>query len=101
MRIEQRGRDWVRTWAFPVDERKTKREGFDANAVSGSMTADDEYPGCPHCGETVFVQCRCGKIGCAGGVRYHSNYADYTCPWCRDEIAVQGAYEFNVSGGGY
>jgi hypothetical protein len=26
IRIEERGHDWVRTWAFKIDERKAKRE---------------------------------------------------------------------------
>jgi hypothetical protein len=59
IRIEQRGKDWVRTWAFPINERKAKREGFDANTVSGSMDAAGEYPGCPHCGDKGFVKCGC------------------------------------------
>jgi transcription elongation factor Elf1 len=101
MRIEQRGRDWVRTWAFPINERKAKREGFDANTVSGSMEPTDEYPGCPHCGNIGFVQCGCEKIGCAGGVQAHGDYADYTCPWCGEDIELEAADGFDVSGGGY
>ncbi|MDR2783642.1 MAG: hypothetical protein LBB48_07390 [Treponema sp.] len=101
IRIEQRGRDWVRTWAFPIDERKAKREGFDANTVSGSMDADDEYPGCPHCGSDGFVQCGCEKIGCAGGVRDHGDHADYTCPWCGEDIELEDVSSFDVKGGGF
>ncbi|MDR3139182.1 MAG: hypothetical protein LBT95_05855 [Treponema sp.] len=101
MRIEQRGGDWVRTWAFPLDERRAKHEGFDANTVSGSMNADGEYPGCPHCGSDGFVQCGCGKIGCAGGVGNHGNYAKYTCPWCGSRCDLSAAEIFDVSGGGY
>jgi hypothetical protein len=101
IRIEQRDKDWARTWAFPIDEPKAKREGFDANTVSGSMNADDEYPGCPHCGDTGFVKCGCKKIGCGGGVRNHGDYADYTCPWCGGQGKIQIADRFDVSGGGY
>jgi len=101
IRIEQRGRDWVRTWAFPMDERKAKREKFDANAVTGSMNADDEYPGCPHCGAKGFVQCGCGKIGCNGGIRDCGDYAEYTCPWCGDTGELQNADSFDVSSGDY
>jgi hypothetical protein len=101
IRIEQRGRDWVRTWAFPIDERKAKREGFDANTVTGSMDADDDYPGCPHCGSGGFVQCGCGKIGCAGGLQDHGDYAEYTCPWCGEYGEVAASDSFDVSGGGY
>ena len=101
VRIEQRGNDWRRTWAFPIDERKAKREGFDANTVTGSMDADDKYPGCPYCKSFGFVQCGCGKIGCMGGVRVHGDYADYTCPWCGNTGTLNNADSFNVSGGGY
>jgi hypothetical protein len=101
IRIEQRGRDWLRTWAFPIDEGKAQREGFDANTVSGSMDVDDEYPGCPYCGNIGFIQCSCGKIGCAGGVRNYGDYAGCTCPWCGDSGIVAVAGSFDVSGGGY
>jgi DNA-directed RNA polymerase subunit RPC12/RpoP len=102
IRIEQRGGDWIRTWAFPMDERKAKREKFDANTITGSLEEDDKYPGCPHCGSMGFVQCGCEKIGCNGGVRvYDDDTAEYTCPWCGNEIGLQAADSFDVSGGGY
>ena len=101
IRIEERGRDWVRTWAFPIDERKATREGFAANTVTGSMNADDAFPGCPHCGSVGFVQCGCGKISCDGGVINRGNYADFTCPWCNEKISLQAANSFDVAGGGY
>jgi hypothetical protein len=101
IRIEQRGRDWVRTWAFPIGERKAKREGFDVNTVSGSMNADDEYPGCPYCGSIGFVQCSCGKIGCMGDVRDHGDHVEYTCPWCGNTGTLKAADSFDVSGEGY
>jgi len=96
IRIEQRGNDWVRTWAFPIDEQKAKHEGFEANMVTGSMNAVEGYPGCPHCGSSSFVQCSCRKIGCWIG-----SEGTYTCPWCKKEGKVQIADRFDVSGGGY
>ena len=101
MRTEQRGNDWIRTWAFPIDESKAKREGFDANTISGSLNVDDEYPGCPHCGYIGFVQCQCGKIGCNGGVIQRNDNAEYTCPWCKQSDTVVYVNNFNVSGEGY
>jgi transcription elongation factor Elf1 len=98
IRIEQRENDWVRTWAFPIDEQKAKHEGYDANKVTGSMNAVDNYPGCPHCGSSGFVQCSCGKIGCWIGAE---GTTKYTCPWCKKESEVQIADRFDVSGGGY
>ena len=96
MRVEKRGNDWVRTWAFPIDEQKAKHEGFEANKVSGSMNAVDDYPGCPYCGQKNFVHCICGKISCWGD---ESNI--FTCPWCGQTGEVQIAENFDVKGGGY
>jgi uncharacterized Zn-finger protein len=92
----------VPTWAFPIDERKAKHEGFDANTVNSSMNPDDNYPGCPYCGERVdFTRCSCGKIGCGGGVRDYGDYREYTCPWCGAEFRPRHVDKIDVSGGGY
>ena len=96
MRVEKRGNDWVRTWAFPIDEQKAKQEGFEANKVSGSMNAVDDYPGCPYCGTRSFVHCSCGKISC-----WSSESKKHTCPWCGQTSEVQIAEKFDVKGGGY
>jgi len=97
MRVEKRGNDWVRTWAFPIDEQKAKHEGFEANKVSGSMNAVDDYPGCPYCGQSGFVQCGgCDKISC-----WSNESNKFTCPWCGNSGEVQKAENFNVKGGGY
>jgi len=101
IRIEQRGRDWVRTWAFPLDERKAAREGYSASSSVTLSGADDDYPGCPHCGSGGIVLCGCEKIGCAGGIRSYTDYEEYTCPWCNEEIELQLADSVDVSGGGY
>jgi len=96
IRVEKRESDWVRTWAFPIDEAKAKREGFDKNKISGSLQATPDYPGCPYCGTYEFVQCGCGKISCyheseaEGRVeekpdrksRNKSIGASFRCPWC-------------------
>jgi hypothetical protein len=98
MRVEQRGNDWVRTWAFPIDEQKAKNEGFEANKVSGSMQAVDDYPGCPHCGTNGFVLCSCGKISCWNGGEGTNTH---TCPWCGQTSKGQDATNFDVKGGGF
>ncbi|MDR1830527.1 MAG: hypothetical protein LBQ76_07140 [Candidatus Fibromonas sp.] len=97
IRVEQRKNDWIRTWAFPIDEKKAKHEGFDANTVSGSMKATDDFPGCPHCKAMGFVLCSCKKIGCDGGIIKNL----YNCPWCGNRYELQAAENFNISGGGY
>ena len=101
IRVEQRGKDWVRTWTFPIDERKAKHEGFETNVVTGSMDADNEYPGCPHCGAKGFVQCACKKNGCSGGIHNYGHSVEYTCPWCGENTGLKDVDSFNVSGGGY
>jgi hypothetical protein len=101
IRIEQRGHDWVRTWAFKIDEGAAKREGFDANTVSGSMNADAGYPGCPFCGSQGFIQCGCGKTSCDGGAVKHDKSVRVTCPWCGNSGELVQAESFDVSGVGY
>ena len=103
IRIEERGGDWVRTWAFPLDERKAKHEGYDANTVSGSMTAVEGYPGCPHCGYGGFSHdsTGCGKVFCGGGGIERGEYTELTCPWCGKTDNYVAAATLTVSGGGY
>jgi hypothetical protein len=102
IRIEQRNSDWVRTWAFAIDGRKAKNEGFDANTVTGSMNATGEYPGCPHCGSKEIVYCLCKKIGCQGSVVDHGDRRDYTCPCCKEYFRELTTVDsIDVSSGGY
>ena len=42
--------DWRRNWAFALDERRAKSEGYDRLKVRGSLRYTAEYPGCPYCG---------------------------------------------------
>jgi len=37
IRIEEQDGDWVRTWAFKIDEDRAKREGFDETQTRGTM----------------------------------------------------------------
>jgi len=98
IRIEQRGNDWVRTWAFEMDEQSAKHEGFDANVITGSMNATEDFPGCPYCQAWGFVQCgKCQKIGCDGGIVE----GQYICPWCGDGGEVSIAESFDISSGSY
>jgi hypothetical protein len=106
IRIEERGGDWVRTWAFPVDEYKARHEGFDAETVSGSMNAAPGYPGCPHCGSKGFSHdTNCGKLSCSGGGIDKGNGArERTCPWCGKTAVyspVEKGKKLAVSSGDY
>ena len=100
-RVERRvDGDWHRTWAFEVDERTIRGEGYDkaeATAINGSLQAMPEYPGCPYCGAKNFTFCNCcRKITCWKGESYT------TCQWCGNSGEVGDAKDkFDVSGTGY
>ena len=100
MRVEQRGNDWIRTWAFPLDEEKARNEGFDKNKLSISGV-DNDYPGCPHCGDGGFTKCTCSKIGCSGATVTNEGKMSYICPWCGKNISVTMSNSIDASGGGY
>lgn len=88
--------DWWRTWAFPVDEKRAKNEGYDETKVQGNLYHTEEYPGCPYCGTKNFVQCnKCKKISC-----WHGE-TRMTCPWCGNNMdnIVSATEKFHVSGG--
>jgi hypothetical protein len=95
MRLEKRGGDWLRTWAFKVDEQRARREGFDTETTSGTMTPTPEYRGCPYCGTTGLAQCPCGKVFCWSGETRR-----LTCPWCGQTGDYQDAERLDVQGGG-
>ena len=98
MRVEQRDNDWIRTWAFKIDESKAKKEGFDKTEITGSLNADPYYPGCPHCGANTIVVCgTCRKVCCL-------NYGDTSahCYWCGTQMSITygEAKPLRVSSGG-
>ena len=101
IRIEDRGNGWVSTWAFPIDERKAKHEGYSDTSTVALSGIDDNFPGCPHCGDKVIVQFGCKKTGCCGGCRKGLIFTDIICPWCGEKNVLQNVGSFNVSGGGY
>ena len=82
IRVEKRENEWVRTWAFPIDEAVAKREGFDRTKIQGALRAVDRYPGCPSCGDYDLVQCGgCKKISC---YKINGRYegGSFRCHWC-------------------
>ena len=38
--------DWYRTWAFKINEKLAKREGYEMQSISGSLTETANFPGC-------------------------------------------------------
>lgn len=94
IRIEERKNDWVRTWAFKINEDKAKQEGFEKTKISGSMVPTPEYPGCPYCGAIGIAQCSCGRLFCGPG---ESNMA--VCPWCGQKGEYQTTKLIEFEGG--
>ena len=116
IRIEKRENDWVSTWAFPIDEGKAKREGFDKTKITGAFIPVDGYPGCPYCGSDELVQCGCGKMICYKESRTYGNPErktekkqghksdnnSFRCPWCGVVIQeIQTVESFTVKSGGF
>jgi hypothetical protein len=82
-------------WAFKVDPEKAHREGYDTKSVSGSVTLDDDYPGCPYCKSKQFIFCSCGAIICWHGQKV------VTCPKCGASGEVTSVSSVNLKGGGF
>jgi hypothetical protein len=95
IRIEKSGADWLRTWAFKINESKAKREGFDSTKITSSMLPTPEYPGCPYCGTINIALCACGKLFCWSG-----ESGQLTCPWCgqRGDYSAVDTIEFEGRG---
>jgi hypothetical protein len=88
--------DWWRTWAFPIDEGKARREGYDSETVNGNLNCTKEYPGCPYCGTKGFVQCpSCRRLSCWSGEK------SMDCQWCGKHMGPinVSTKKFTVSGG--
>ena len=96
VRIEMRNGDWVRTWAFKIDENKAKREGFDTTPIIGSLMEADAFPGCPHCKTFGFVVCDCGKMSCL-----MPSVTSAHCHWCNTYMEnIVEADTFELKSGG-
>ena len=98
VRVEKRENDWVRTWAFPIDEAKAKREGFHKTKIKGSLDGADGFPGCPYCGNYHFVICLgCGNMSC-----YDNESKSIHCHHCNSQINdIKEMESFDVKSGGY
>ncbi len=101
IRIEKRGTDWVRTWAFPIDESRAERERFDRTEISGSLEPADGYPGCPYCKSNFLVQCSCGKMICCEAPSGDKKFS-VQCGWCGLVTEdIEYADEISVNSGDY
>ena len=97
IRIEECGKDWVRTWAFKVAASRAKREGYEEAKVSGTMQPTPEYPACPHCGERNVALCSCGKLFCW---YEETSFGTAVCPWCEKKGEYEPTDRIEVAGGG-
>lgn len=69
---------WNYTWAFPMEEKTAKREGYQDTDITGDIQPDTEYPGCPYCGTRYFVVCgNCKHLNCNTKIG-----EAFTCEWC-------------------
>ena len=116
IRIEKRENDWVSTWAFPIDDGKAKREGFDKTKITGAFRSVEGYPGCPQCGADELVQCGCGKMICYKEGRTFgatekktekrserkAEATSFCCPWCGFKIKeINEVESFTVKSGNF
>lgn len=59
--------------------------------ISGSISVDPMYRGCPHCEaagqySSAFVKCNeCGRLSCST-----PSAQEFTCPWCGNGGAITG-----------
>lgn len=87
--------EWYRTWAFPIDESRAGREGYQSTHIQSILPALRDYLGCPYCGsQRFFYDSNCKKISCFHGEER------FTCPWCdRTYDVVTITEKLSFSGG--
>lgn len=87
---------WRYTWAFEINPKVAKREGYDSANISGSIVPSDDYPGCPHCGRKYFMVCSCGKLNC----NIINDGGTATCNWCGSTGTISGYDGTGFTAGG-
>lgn len=96
VRMQREGSGWKYTWAFPIEEKSAKREGYHDTELMGSIEPDEEYPGCPYCSTKYFVVCGgCKKLNCNVGVGN-----TFKCEWCGMSGTLGGFYGDGIAAGG-
>lgn len=94
--VNPQGRELVLTWAFKISAAQGRREGYEKKKVSGAVSLDDDFNGCPYCGSKRFYKClKCGKMVC-----YHGQQM-VTCPSCGITSGLKTVSSIDLSGGGY
>lgn len=97
IRLEKRGQNWYKTWAFPFKKNTTEYDDLNGGSINlSNMEIDETYPGCPFCQSSSLIQCgNCSQLYCYAGE------STSTCPWCGNVGDVTQADWDNVTGGGY
>jgi hypothetical protein len=94
---EVKPNEWVAYWTFPLSEVTSRKEGFGNAAVTGVISLDNKYPGCPHCKAGTFLHCSvCHKVYCCiPGV------VSEMCPWCGANIPINynSTGHYDIAGG--
>lgn len=92
IRFEKVDQDqWELTWAFKMEEKAAKREGYGNTVIKGNLRNRESYPGCPYCGNQNFFICgRCGKLTCLSSEWDAGTVV--TCEWCGNKSKLS-AYD--------
>ena len=94
VKVEKHNGDWLRTWAFKIDEKEAKKEKFDDTIIEGSFYETETYPGCPYCKSHSFFICgTCKKINCYNGEK------EATCNWCKITAETNIVNNFKIQSG--
>ena len=97
VRIQKTDGDWVRTWAFKINEARAAKEGYDKTKISGTLNETEGFPGCPYCGKRGFFICGyCKQVAC---MEYNDQSA--TCPGCGRQLTLTVADRFDVGAGAF
>lgn len=96
VRLERRGSDWFKTWAFTLNPNS--HEDFQNSIPLGEngLGTDTGYNGCPFCQSPALIQCG----DCSGIYCYHGESIS-VCPLCGNEGMVTNEGWDEVSAGGY
>jgi hypothetical protein len=95
LRFEERERgQWLADWAFGINEKSARKEGYDGSEISGSFGFAPDYPGCSYCRATGIYRCVCSKVACWNG-----EDRTVTCPWCRTSVQLDGTISSIGTGG--
>lgn len=96
VRFQKDNKGWKYNWAFKIKESSAKREGYDNTEITGGVFSDEEYPGCPYCGEEYFTICgACHHLNCRTDTGKM-----FTCEWCGNTGLVIDYNGFGIASGG-